>query len=36
MCGYFSTGFIDFMIAGKNLTNFTSLFSTYDFEKMAV
>ena len=36
MCGYFSTGFIDFMIAGKNLTNFTSLFSTYDFPKMAV
>ena len=33
MCGYFCTGFIDFMIAGKKLTDFASLFSSYDFEK---
>ena len=30
ICGYFCTGFIDFMFAGKT---FTSLFSAYDFEK---
>ena len=33
MCGYFCIGFIDFMLAGKKLTVFTSMFSTYDFEK---
>ena len=33
MCGYFCTGFIDFMFANKTLINFTSLFSPYDFEK---
>ena len=33
MCGYFSIGFIDFMLAGKKLTDFTSLFSPYDFQK---
>ena len=33
MCGYFCIGFIDFMLAGKKLTNFTSLFSPYDFKK---
>ena len=33
MCGYFSIGFIDFMLAGKTLVDFTSLFSPYDFEK---
>ena len=33
MCGYFCTGLIDFMLAGKKLTDFTSLFSPYDFEK---
>ena len=33
MCGYFCIGFIDFMLAGKKLTDFTSLFSPYDFEK---
>ena len=31
--GYFCTGFIDFMHAGKKLTDFTSLFSPYEFEK---
>ena len=33
MCGYFCIGFIDFMLAGKKLTDFTSMFSLYDFEK---
>ena len=33
VCGYFCNGFIDFMLAGKKLTDFTSLFSFYDFEK---
>ena len=30
MCGYFCIGFIDCMLAGKNLTNYTNLFSPYD------
>ena len=33
MCGYFCIGFIDFMLAGKTLVNFTSMFSLYEFEK---
>ena len=33
MCGYFCIGFIDFMLAGKTLTDFTSLCSPYDFEE---
>ena len=33
MCGYFDIGFIDFMLAGKKLTDFTSLLSPYDFKK---
>ena len=33
MSGYFNTGSIDFMFAGKTLIGFTSLFSPYDFEK---
>ena len=33
MYGYFYIGFVDFMLAGKKLTDFTSLFSPYDFEK---
>ena len=28
MCGYFYIGFINFMLAGKNLTDFTNLFFT--------
>ena len=32
MCGYFCIEFIDFMLAGKKLTDFTSVFSPYDFE----
>ena len=33
MCGYFSIGFFDFMLAGKTLTDYTTLFSPYDFDK---
>ena len=33
MCRYFCTGFIDFMFAGKGLTDFTSLLSPDDFKK---
>ena len=33
MCGYFCIGFIDFIVAGKSLIDFTSLFSTYGFKK---
>ena len=31
--GYFWIGFIDFMLAGKNLTDYTNLFSPHDFKK---
>ena len=33
MCGYFCIRFIDFLVAGKTLIDYTSLFSPYDFEK---
>ena len=33
MWRYFCIGFIDFMFAGKKLTNFTSMFSPRDFAK---
>ena len=33
MCGYFCIGFIDFILAGKKLTDYTSLFSPDDFKK---
>ena len=32
-CGCFCIGFIDFMLANKKLTDFTNLFSPYDFDK---
>ena len=32
-CGYFCIGFIDFMLAGKTLTEFTNLFSSNKFKK---
>ena len=31
MCGYFCIGFIDFMLAGKTLTEFRNLFSPNNF-----
>ena len=33
MCGYFCIGFIDFMLEGKTLIDYTNLFSPYDFDK---
>ena len=33
MRGYFCIGFIDFMLAGKKLTDYTNLFSPNNFEK---
>ena len=33
VCGYFRIGVIDFMLAGKNLTDFTNMFSAYGFGK---
>ena len=33
MCGYFCIGFIDFMLKGNNLTDFTNLFSPNDFKR---
>ena len=36
MCWYFCMGFIDFMIAGKKLTDYTNLFSSHDFIKNEV
>ena len=34
MCRYFCIGFIDFMVAGKTLTEFKNLFSPNNFKKM--
>ena len=36
MCGYFCIGFIDFMLAGKKLTDYTNLFSPHDFKKTII
>ena len=33
MFSYFCIGFIDYMLAGKKLTDFTNFFSPYDFRK---
>ena len=33
LCGYFCTGFIDFMRKGKSLTDFTNLFSLNNSKK---
>ena len=32
ICGYFCIGFIDFMLAGKTLIEYTSLLSLYDIK----
>ena len=32
MCGYFCIEFIEFMLADEKLTDFTNLFSPYDFD----
>ena len=34
MYGYFCIGFIDFMLKGNSLRDFTNLFSPNDFKKM--
>ena len=34
--GYFWIGFINFVLIGKTLINYTSLFSLYDFKKMTI
>ena len=33
MCGYFCIGFIDFMVKGKSLLEYTNLFSPNEYEK---
>ena len=33
MCGYFCIKFIDLMLAGKKLTDYTNLFLPNDFER---
>ena len=33
MWGYFSIGFIDFVLKGKSLLDYTNLFSRNDYEK---
>ena len=33
MCGYFCIGFIDFMLKGKSLLEYTNLFFPNDYEK---
>ena len=36
LCGYLCIGFIDFMLAGKKLTDYTNLFSLCDLRKMII
>ena len=33
MCGYFYTGFIDFVLKDKSLLDYTDIFSPNDYEK---
>ena len=33
MCGYFCIGFIDFVLKGKSLLDYTNLFSPNEYEK---
>ena len=33
MCGYFCIGFINFMLSGRKLTEYTNLFSLIDFKR---
>ena len=33
MCGYFYIGFIDFMLKGKSLLEYTSLFFPYEYKE---
>ena len=34
MCGYFCIGFIDFMLKGKSLLDYTNLLSPSEYEKI--
>ena len=34
MCGYFCIGFVDFMLAGMTLTDFTKIISPNNFKKI--
>ena len=34
VCGYFHIGFIDFMLKGRSLPDYTNLFSPNDYEKI--
>ena len=36
VCGYFFIGFINFMVSGKTLTDFTNLFSSNDLKKTII
>ena len=36
MCGKFYIGYIDLMLKGKSLTDFTNLFSLNNFKKMMI
>ena len=36
MCGYFCVGFIDFMLAGKKLTDHTNLFFPMILKRMTI
>ena len=33
MCGYFCIGFVNFMLKGKSLLEYSNLFSPNDYEK---
>ena len=33
MCGYFCIGFLDFMLKGKSLLEYTNLFSPHEYKK---
>ena len=33
MCGYFCIGFIDFVLKGKSMLDYTNIFSPNDYEK---
>ena len=36
MCAYFCIGFIDFMLAGKKLTDYTNFFCPHDLKKKMI
>ena len=36
VCGYFCIGFVDFILAGKKLTDYKNLFSPHDLKKTII